>query len=308
MNRKSPFFKSPFFSNSFFIVLSCMMAFCFAPSQAWSQSGTPQPTPGATPGATPGPTPVGTPVPPGFILPTPTPFPGPGCTNYTLTASTGATIDPGTFSTGVQADTTQLITLPFPYTLYDETFTTATISSHGNIQFQSSAINPYGPCLPDPLFDHTIFAYHTHLHTSPFAGVGLITDGVYTSVTGAAPNRIFNLEWRTHDYNFFGVNNVGTYENFEIRLYENVRRFDIIYGTMEDGGIDGIVGVQRNANNCYTQYSCHGGGVFPGLMLSFAGQDLLPPSVFITTPAPGATIPSLPEISGEAQDNFGGSG
>ena len=42
------------------------------------------------------------------------------------------------------------------------------------------------------------------------------TCGIFTSVSGVAPNRIFNIEWRTV---LFGNN--ASRQNFEARLYEN---------------------------------------------------------------------------------------
>ena len=50
--------------------------------------------------------------------------------------------------------------------------------------------------------------------------------GIFTSVSGTAPNRIFNIEWRAQY--FPGSGSAG----FELRLYEGQCRFDVIYGTV----------------------------------------------------------------------------
>ena len=53
--------------------------------------------------------------------------------------------------------------------------------------------------------------------------------GVFTSVSGSAPNRIFNIEWRTV---LFADNNAT--QNHEVRLYENDPnlKFEVIIGTL----------------------------------------------------------------------------
>ena len=58
------------------------------------------------------------------------------------------------------------------------------------------------------------------------SGAGL---GIFTSVSGSAPNRIFNIEWRTAYYNSGGT---GVPLNYEVRLYERRAEFDVIYGTV----------------------------------------------------------------------------
>ena len=50
--------------------------------------------------------------------------------------------------------------------------------------------------------------------------------GIFTSVSGTAPNRIFNIEWRAQYFPDTGT------ANHELRLYEGQTRFDVIYGTV----------------------------------------------------------------------------
>ena len=49
-------------------------------------------------------------------------------------------------------------------------------------------------------------------------------------MSGTAPNRIFNIEWRTV---YFAA--PTTTANHELRLYEGQSRFDVIYGTLASG-------------------------------------------------------------------------
>src|SRR6266480_600238 len=187
--------------------------------------------------------------------------------NYTVTSSTGASIVPGDTDIGNHTDDdTTAIILPFPVILYDQVFTTANVSSNGNLQFNSNSARFGNGCLPDGNFSYTIFPYWDDLYT------GSSGEGVFTSVTGTAPNRIFNIEWRAEHCCFFGATSV----NFEIRLYEGLRKFDIIYGSpLENNGFggDGVtqtVGVQADDGTHFTQYECNTGGTLStGLQLTF---------------------------------------
>ena len=63
--------------------------------------------------------------------------------------------------------------------------------------------------------------------------------GVFTSVSGSAPNRIFNIEWRTV---LFADNNAT--QNHEVRLYENDPnlKFEVIIGTLNNFDAPGKTG------------------------------------------------------------------
>ena len=47
-------------------------------------------------------------------------------------------------------------------------------------------------------------------------------------MSGTAPNRIFNIEWRA-----VYMDQPDQKANFELRLYEGQNKFDVIYGTLE---------------------------------------------------------------------------
>jgi hypothetical protein len=153
-------------------------------------------------------------------------------THYRVAQSTGATITPGTdLVPGSRCDDCVApVTLPFNFTHYGQTFpagSAAFVSSNGNLQF-ATANNDYGQfgvCFPLAQFGNSIIAHWTDIQTG---GDG---EGVFTSVTGTAPNRTFNVEWRA-SYEFFTPGSL----NFEIRLFETPtadgRRFEIVYGTL----------------------------------------------------------------------------
>src|SRR5207249_74164 len=84
--------------------------------------------------------------------------------------------------------------------------------------------------------------------------------GIYTSVSGIAPNRIFNIEWRASLYG-----SIIQPVNFEIRLYESQSRFEIIYGVVTGDGAGATVGYQLSPTN-FCQFSCDTASLYPGLM------------------------------------------
>jgi hypothetical protein len=211
---------------------------------------------------------------------TPTPTPA-GCTDYTVTTSTD-TIVPGTLDTGNHCDDcTTPISFPFPVSLYGTTFTSANVSSNGNLQFTGNTGYLGTQCpLPDPNIDEAILAYQDDLRTdefgTPCGGAGC---GVFTSVSGSAPNRIFNIEWHT---GYFG--RAGN-ANFEIRLYESGGCFDIIYGATVDNGTSEDSGVQQSAAGPgATTFSCHTATLTNGLKATYCCAGAASP-----TPTPTAT-------------------
>lgn len=152
--------------------------------------------------------------------------------HYRVAQSAGVSLTPATdLVAGSRCDDCVApVVLPFNFTHYGQTFpggSTANVSSNGNLQF-ATASNDYGQfgvCFPLPQFGSSILAHWTDIQT---AGAG---EGVFTSVTGVAPNRVFNIEWRA-SYEFFTPGSL----NFEIRLFETPaadgRRFEIVYGTL----------------------------------------------------------------------------
>lgn len=218
----------------------------------------PTPTPTASP--TPTPTPTASPT-PTF---TPTPTPSPTCSDHYVIGQIGGTIVPGTTDIGNHGfDVVTTISLPFSYTLYDHTYTSVNVSTNGNAQFTTTDWNYDNVCLP--LWtghNYTIFPYWDDQTTLQFDVCSVLpggTCGIYTSVSGSPPNRIFNIEWRTVYQGPWG------YANYELRLYEGQTRFDVIYGTIisgnmiTNGNLFASAGVQKGPSN-FTQYFCDGSG------------------------------------------------
>ncbi|MDQ1591033.1 MAG: hypothetical protein QOG71_1660 [Pyrinomonadaceae bacterium] len=192
---------------------------------------------------------------------------------YRLTSTNGASIVPGTTQvTGFSCvatpgdDCIATVPLPFTYNFYTNAYTSAVVSSNGNIQFASASAD-YGQnevCFPLGLFSYSIVPHFSDL------SIGGAGEGIFTSVSGVAPNRIFNIEWRASS-----IGKTAGSLNFEVRLYEGQTRFDIIYGTVPNNGFDATVGVQRggaaDAAGAFTQYECRSGGLRPGQMITGTG-------------------------------------
>src|SRR5215831_3186129 len=128
--------------------------------------------------------------------------PAPGCTDY-LTSTGTDTIVPGTDDTGNHCDDCATsITLPFPVSVYGQTFTSANVASNGALDLVGSTFPFTHGCLtlPDNRWGMSIFPYQDDLRTDNlgFAGCAAFpggTCGVFTATTGSAPNRTLYVEW-----------------------------------------------------------------------------------------------------------------
>jgi hypothetical protein len=211
--------------------------------------GCPSPTPAATPTPsqtlTPSPTPTATATATGTPI---TPTPTPPCMNYAYTVGSG-TIVPGTTDTGNHADDNHtLIPLPFAYTLYDTSFSNVSVGSNGHLTFGTVNDGFNIGCIPVATATYAIGPYWADQCTGACANNAGTNLGIFTSTSGTAPNRIFNIEWRTAYYNDGQTTNIPL--NYEVRLYEGQTAFDVIYGlvtpkaTANDGSL--TVGVQKD--------------------------------------------------------------
>src|SRR5439155_831042 len=97
------------------------------------------------------------------------------------------------------------IMFPFPISFYGTSYTGANLNSNGDIQFANNSavvgtLCPY----PYPNLGPTIFLYQDDLRTD----VGLSGCvawangcGIFTGISGTAPNRVFNIEWHVVRHN-----------------------------------------------------------------------------------------------------------
>lgn len=239
-------------------------------------------------GGPPTPQPTRTPT----VPPTPT---QPVCVpdNFAVAQSTGQSIVPGTLDTGSQCDECAvMINIPFGFHLYDRTFNTVLATANGTLNFvDSGRTGGINFCLPYSGLGYSILPYWDDLTTENPG------HGIFTSVSGSAPNRIFNIEWRAQYYP------QGADVNFEARLYENAadQRFDIIYGQLNGNGSGATVGVQKDTGTRYTEFECNMGGLSQGLMLTFTIQQCNTGTpTFTPTATPNVTNTPIPTGSATA--------
>ncbi len=181
--------------------------------------------------------------------------------DYSVTVANGATFTPGTTDIGLHCDDcTQLISLPFPIKVYDRTFTsTAVVDANGNIQFDSNDSNPFNTSVASPtMFRYTALPFWDDLVTDFPAG-----SGVFTSLTGTTPNRVFTVEWRASSLD------TGGNVNFAVVFKEGSDAIEFIYGAL-DAANSATVAMFKNGS-AWTQYVANEGGILTqGLKLTFA--------------------------------------
>src|SRR6188472_3540364 len=241
-------------------------------------------------GNTGGPTPTGTP------SPTPTATINP-CATYNTTTGTG-TITPGTTDTGNHCDDcATAITFPFPVSVYGQTVNTANVSSNGSLDITGTQAPFTHGCvvLPSANWSRAILPYQDDLRTDANPGCSGFPGGncgVFTSVTGTAPNRQFNIEWRAVHFA-----DTTAAANFEVVLHESVTSFDVIYGATSDSGLDETSGVQAGPAGPATTFSCGTATLTSGLKVTYncaAGAQSPTP----TPTATGSPTPSGCMITG----------
>jgi hypothetical protein len=217
--------------------------------------------------------------------------------NHYDIAQIGGSIVPGSTDSGNHGDDmTTTIALPFSYSLYDQTFNAVNVSSNGNAQFTTTDAAFTNQCLPWTTHDYTVFPYWDDQRTDAQSGCSAFpggTCGIFTSVTGSAPNRIFNIEWRT----VYFADPTQT-ANHELRLYEGQTRFDVVWGNVAFGNSSATGGVQRD-DTAFDQYFCDGsGGAATGgqsYILQTCGTPTPTPTASPSvTPTPTATATATP--------------
>jgi hypothetical protein len=181
--------------------------------------------------------------------------------HYTIAPIGGSMVVPGTTDVGNHTDDgVTFVSLPFSYTLYDTNYTGINVSSNGTAQFVTTSNEWTNSCLPWTTHNYSLFPYWDDQRTDSQSGCSAFpgsTCGIFTSVSGSAPNRIFNIEWRTVYYR-----SATQSLNYELRLYEGQNRFDVIYGTVPLGNESATAGVQKN-DTVFDQYFCTGTGAAP---------------------------------------------
>jgi hypothetical protein len=243
-----------------------------------TDTDTDTPAPALTPSSTSSivvPTYTATPVPPTAT---------PACSTYSAALTTGATIVPGTTDTGNHCNScgTDII-LPFPVTLYGQTFNAAQVGSNGYLAFGTPDNSSNIPCYPsDRYLTYSILPFWA------FQATDAPGKGIYTLVSGTAPDRTFYVEWR-NCVTLYGSTCITDGDtSYEVIFPEGQNSFQVVYGTMGSATADkGVRGVVEN-NSLYTQASCNT-GASAGDRLTYTPIGASCPT---GTPTPSATSTS----------------
>jgi len=179
---------------------------------------------------------------------------------YIPTTSTGNSIVATTTDIGNHCDDCETsIILPFSVSIFGTSYSSLNVSSNGYIRFAGSVLtSPFtNVCFPTVSATGLIAPLWDDLRTDA-AG-----QGIFTSVSGSGPNRIFNIEWRAQYFSG------GAAVNFEVRFYEGSTRIDFVYGTLNGAGSSATVGLQNSTATAFSQFSCNSASLSSGLMITW---------------------------------------
>jgi len=171
--------------------------------------------------------------------------------NYQIAAGTATIIAGDTDSGNHCDDCLTTITPPFPISLYDGTYTSAQVSSNGQLDFTVGDSNYANACLPDAAATDAIFPHWDDQMTDAETSCSAFPSGcgIFTGVTGTVGSRVYVVEWRSVYY----LN--GAALNYEVVFHENQPgTFDLVYGTIPNAGVSATAGVQKGTGSLFTQY------------------------------------------------------
>ena len=180
------------------------------------------------------------------------------------------------------------VNLPFSFPYFSSTHTQAFVSSNGFLTLGSSS----GANIPNNVTIPT--AGNPNGVVAPFWDDlnPKLGGGVYSLVTGSAPNRIYTVEW----FNVPHFNNVGA-GTFEASLYETsglirFRYLDTDFGNATfNAGASATAGVESQNGTLGTKYSFNQAVLTNGKAISCSQGSQPPPPVNITTTSlPSGTV------------------
>jgi PASTA domain/FG-GAP-like repeat len=170
----------------------------------------------------------------------------------------------------------QQIAIPFPVSVYGESYQSAWASSHGALMFTQPSYSWAGDCLATARLETALLPYWSYL------SVEQADTGVFTRTVGTAPNRTFVIEWRARE-----VNDVI---DFEVRLAEGSGVISVVYGdTGFYPGEFASAGIQFD-QGLFTQFSCWERNLVEGLRIDYVPQPRPPKQ----PPPPRPPPPPLP--------------
>lgn len=168
-------------------------------------------------------------------------------------------------------DASATVALPFPFTFYGQTHSTAFVTTNGNLNFLAANSSFGNVAIPSTAAPNgAIYPFWDDLFVDSQASVR-------TQLLGSAPNRSFVIEWR--NVHFFG--DTTRRVDFEVVLFENGQILTQYRNIAADGreqGNSATLGIENQAGTVAFQYSFNEAVVGSP---TFAVLYRLPPSGFV---------------------------
>ena len=139
----------------------------------------------------------------------------------TYTEITGGTV----VATGTADDAAYGVTLPFPFTIGGQTFTTAGFNTNGYLSLGGTYYMSYYPI------------YYSYSGTYPYTVLvpisrdlqGSATGEMSYQVSGVAPKRVITFQWKNWT-SYYYANYTTSVLNYQLKLYETSNMFEFVYG------------------------------------------------------------------------------
>jgi subtilisin family serine protease len=159
-------------------------------------------------------------------------------------------------------DAATQVSLPFPVTFYGQTYTSAFVSTNGNLNFLASSTAFSNVAIPNTAVPNAaVYALWDDLFVDASASVR-------TQTVGSAPNRKFAIEWRNP--RFVGTTNDRV--TFEIVLWENGRvqfQYANLVNTARGRGNSATIGIENHTGTDALQYSFNEEALSPNSSITF---------------------------------------
>jgi hypothetical protein len=205
--------------------------------------------------------------------------PAPG--EYRIVESADAVMIPGDTDVGAHCDNCVVrIDFPFAVPLYERWYAQAWIDPHGALFFDHPTTTIHRHCVPWYDREDALFPAWSKYHVG----------GVYTAVTGSAPQRRFVIEWRL----FASMGPGDGLANFEVIFHEDSAVISVVFGEMVADPGNVVAGIQRDRGSA-TSYACHDSNFIEGTRVDYvptfapSRQDLSPPETSLESGPSGST-------------------
>ncbi len=205
-------------------------------------------------------------------------------TNYNFASTTGATISSGGTLIPLSADDDAVVSfaVPFAFSVYGTSVASGQnirLSTNGQARIEtagSTTSTLTNAALPSgatglPTAAPVLFPYWDDLDMRTTITSG---GGIYSEVTGTAPNRTLKLEWRAR--HFVASQTLGAPDtNFAIYFHEGSNQFEYVYALTGAGanaaGASATVGIQAaSTGTTFTQFSFNTASLSAGQQLAAA--------------------------------------